>query len=83
VSLPAAQELPKPGVTFFLAGQNDVFFCPDVDLTAMRAGEFGRLDFGGGPELFLDGLTGRGESRGGRTPHEQPFNNRSVFYFPW
>jgi len=83
MSLPAAQELPKPGATFFLAGQNDVFFCPAVDLAAMGAGEFGRLEFGGGPELFFDGLTGRGEFRGGWTPHKQPFNNRSVFYFPW
>ena len=49
----------------------------------MGAGEFRRLDFGCGPELFFDGLTGRGEFRGGRTPHEQPFNDRSVFYFPW
>ena len=49
----------------------------------MGAGEFRRLDFGRGPELFFDGLTGRGEFRGGRTPHEQPFNDRSAFYFPW
>lgn len=65
------------------AGQNDVFFCPSVDLAAMGAGEFGRLDFGCGPELFVDGLTGRGEFRGGRTPYEKPLNDRSGFYFPW
>jgi hypothetical protein len=82
MSLPPAQGLPKRGATFASAGQNDVFFCPAVDLAAMGAGEFGRLDFGGGPELFFDSLTGRGEFRGGRTPHKQPFNDRSVFYFP-
>jgi hypothetical protein len=71
------------GARRFLAGQNDVFFRPVVDLAAMGAREFGRLDFGRGPELFFDGLTGRGEFRSGRTPHEQPFNDRSVFYFPW
>jgi hypothetical protein len=49
----------------------------------MGTGEFGRLDFGCGPELFFDRLTGRGEFRGGRTPHEQPFNDRSVSDFPW
>jgi hypothetical protein len=65
------------------AGQNDVFFCPGVDLAAVGAGEFGCLDLGCGPELLFDGLTGRGEFRGGGTPHEQPFNHRSVSYFPW
>jgi hypothetical protein len=65
------------------AGQNDVFFCPGVDLAAMGASEFGRLDFGCGPELFFDGLSGRGEFRSRRTPHEQPFDDRSVSYFPW
>lgn len=60
------------------AGQNDVFFCPGVDLAAMRAGEFGCLDLRFGPELFFDGLTGRGEFRGGRAPHEQAFNDWSV-----
>jgi hypothetical protein len=54
-----------------------------MDLAAMRAGEFGRLDFGCGPQLLFDGLTGRGEFCGGRAPDEQPFNDRSVFYFPW
>jgi hypothetical protein len=49
----------------------------------MGAGEFGRLDFGCSPELFLDGLTGRSKFRGGRTPYEQPFDDWSVSYFPW
>ncbi len=48
------------GNALFLAGQNDVFFCPGVDLATMRAGEFWGLDLGCGPELFFDGLTGRG-----------------------
>jgi hypothetical protein len=49
----------------------------------MRAGEFGRLDLGCGPALLFDGLTGCGELCCGRAPHEQPFNDWSVFYFSW
>jgi hypothetical protein len=49
----------------------------------MGAGELGRLDFGCGPELFVDSLASRREFRRGRAPHEQPFNDRSGFYFPW
>ena len=67
-----------PAATFASAGQNHVFFCPGVDLAAMRAGEFGCLDFGRGPELFFDGLSGRGEFRSGRTPYEQPFDDWAV-----
>jgi hypothetical protein len=44
----------------------------------MGAGEFRRLDFGRGPELFFDGLSGRGEFRSGRTPYEQPFDDWAV-----
>jgi hypothetical protein len=79
----AWREEAKWGATVASAGQNDVFFCPGVDLTTMGAGEFWCLDFGCGPELFFDGLSGRREFRSGRTPHEQPFNDRSVSYFPW
>jgi hypothetical protein len=49
----------------------------------MGAGEFGRFDLGCCPELFFDDLTGWRKFRGGRTSHEQPFNDRSIFYFPW
>ncbi len=65
------------------ASQNDVFFCPSVDLAAMRTGEFGSFDFRCSPELFFDSLTGRGEFCGGRTPHEKPFNDWSGFYLAW
>jgi hypothetical protein len=44
----------------------------------MGTGEFRRLDFGRGPELFFDGLSGRREFRSGRTPYEQPFDDWSV-----
>ncbi len=70
------------GNALFLADQNDVFFCPGVDLATMRAGEFWGLDLGCGPELFFDGLTGRGEFRGRWAPHEKPFNDWSGFDFP-
>jgi hypothetical protein len=65
------------------ASQNDVFFCPGMDLAAMGASEFGCLDLGCSPELFFDSLTSRGEFRGRRAPHEKPFNDRSGFYLPW
>ena len=49
----------------------------------MWAGELGCLNLGCGPALFFDGLTSRSELCSGRAPHEQPFNDRPVFYFPW
>src|SRR4029453_7662961 len=79
----ACRERAKWGAAFASAGQNDVFFCPSVDLAAMGPGEFGRLDFGCGPGVFFVGLSGRSEFRSGRTPYEQPFNDWSVSYFPW
>ena len=65
------------------ASQNDVFFCPAVDLAAVGTGEFGGFDLRSRPELFFDSLTGRGEFCGGRTPHEKPFNDWSGFYLAW
>jgi len=65
------------------ASQNDVFFCPAVDLAAVGTGEFGGFDLRCSPKLFFDRLTGRGEFRGGRTPHEKPFNDRPGFYLAW
>ena len=52
------------------ARQDDVFFCPGVDLPAMGTGEFWRFDFCCGPEPFFDGLTGGSEFGGGRAPNE-------------
>lgn len=49
----------------------------------MGAGELRCLDFGCGPELFVDGLTGRREFRRGRASHEHPFNDRPGFHFSW
>lgn len=49
----------------------------------MRTGEFRRFHLGRSPELFFDGLTGRGKFRRGRTPHEQPFNDWPGFYLSW
>jgi hypothetical protein len=43
-----------------LACEDDVFFCPSVDLPAMRTGQFAALNFCGGPQAFFDRLTARG-----------------------
>ena len=65
-----------------LARENDVFFCPSVDLPAMRAGEFRRLNFGRRPQVFFNGLAGRRKFRRGRTADEKTFDNGAGFYFP-
>jgi hypothetical protein len=41
------------------ARQNNVFFCPAMNLLAMGAGKLGRFHFGRSPELFVDCLAGR------------------------
>ena len=41
------------------ASEDDIFFCPSVDLAAIRTGEFRCFDLGSGPECFFDCLTGR------------------------
>jgi len=43
-----------------LPREDDVFFCPSVDLSAMRAGQFAAFNFCGGPQAFFDRLTARG-----------------------
>ena len=42
-----------------LARENDVFFCPGVDLAAVWAAELAALNFCGGPQFFSDGLAAR------------------------
>ena len=63
-----------------LTSEDYVFFCPGMDLAAMRAGELRRLDLGCGPEVFLDGLPGGSQFRCGRTADEKPFDDRTGFY---
>jgi hypothetical protein len=41
------------------ASEDDIFFCPSVDLAAMRTGEFRCFDLGSGPQRFFDCLAGR------------------------
>ena len=43
-----------------LPREDDVFFCPSMDLPAMRTGQFAALNFCGGPQAFFDRLTARG-----------------------
>lgn len=45
------------------AREDDVFFCPSMDLAAVRAAELAALDFCGGPQAFLDRLTARRQFR--------------------
>lgn len=45
------------------AREDDVFFCPRMDLAAVRAAELAALDFCGGPQAFLDRLTARRQFR--------------------
>jgi len=47
-----------------LARENDVFFCPGVDLAAVWAVEFAALDFCGSPQFFPDCLAARRQFRG-------------------
>jgi hypothetical protein len=64
-----------------LAREDDVFFRPDVDLPAMRTTEPVVLDLGRGPQFLFDRLTGGSEFGGGRTSHQNSFNDRSGFRF--
>ena len=63
-----------------LAREDDVFFCPGVDLAAMRAGHFGAFDFCVGPEFFSDGLAARRQFRGRGATNEQAFNNWALCF---
>ena len=47
-----------------LAREDDVFFCPGVDLAAVWAVELAALDFCGSPQFFPDRLPARRQSRG-------------------
>ncbi len=47
----------------------------------MRASELWRLHFGRGPELFFDGLTGRGQSGSGGAANEKSLDNGPGFHF--
>ena len=63
-----------------LAREDDVFFCPGVDLAAVWAAELAALDFCGGPQFFSDGLAARRQFRSRRATDEQTFNNGSLCF---
>jgi len=63
------------------AGKDDVFFCPTMDLLAMRAGQFVVLDLGLLPQALFDRLTGWRQFRGRRASDQDAFNNWSGFFF--
>src|SRR6266566_2544291 len=46
-----------PAQMSILAREDDVLFCPGMDLLAMRAGHFSALDFCSRPQFFFDRLT--------------------------
>ena len=64
-----------------LASQDDVFFCPVMDLAAMRTGQPGLLEFGCFPQGFFNSLTGRRQLARGRAPDQDPFNDRTLRFF--
>ena len=47
-----------------LARENDVFFCPGVDLAAVWAVDLAALDFCGSPQFFSNRLAARRQFRG-------------------
>src|SRR6266705_4857976 len=63
-----------------LPRENDVFFCPGVDLAAVWAAELTALNFCGGLQFFSDGLAARRQFRGRRATDEQTFNNGSLCF---
>jgi len=62
------------------AREDDVFFCPGMDLAAVWAAELAALNFCGGPQFFSDGLAARRQFRGRRATDEQTFNNGSLCF---
>lgn len=61
-----------------LAREHDVFFCPAMDLPAMRAGESRTIQLGAVPGRFFNGLASGREFAGGRTANQDPFNDGAV-----
>ena len=68
------------GATPILAGEDDVFFCPGMDLATMRAGHLAALNFCSCPKFFPDGLTARRQFRGGRAADKETFDNWSFCF---
>src|SRR6266403_2445558 len=61
--------------------ENNVFFCPSMNLATMHTCEFLILNFGCSPAPFFDGLSRIGQLRRGRATHEQAFDVRARFGF--
>lgn len=69
-----------PAQMSILAREDDVLFCPGMDLLAMRAGHFSALDFCGRPQFFFDRLTARRQFCRRRATDEKAFNDRSFSF---
>jgi hypothetical protein len=63
-----------------LAREDDVLFCPGMDLLAMRAGHFSALDFCGRPQFFFDRLTARRQFCRRWATDEKAFDDRSFSF---
>jgi hypothetical protein len=64
----------------YSTSEDDVFFCPGMDLLAMRAGHFSALDFCGRPQFFFDRLTARRQFCRRRATDEKAFDDRSFSF---
>ena len=60
-----------------LTREDDVLFCPGMDLLAMRAGHFSALDFCVRPQFFFDRLTARRQFCRRWATDEKAFDDRS------
>src|ERR1051325_2256232 len=64
-----------------LTRKYDVFFCPVMNLPAMRASQARTIELGAFPGRFLNGPAGGGEFAGGRAAHQNAFDRFSVRRF--
>ena len=69
-----------PAQMSILAREDDVLFCPGMDLLAMRAGHFSALDFCGRPQFFFDRLTARRQFCRRWATDEKAFDDRSFSF---
>src|SRR3982074_880764 len=69
-----------PAQMSILAREDDVLFCPGMDLLAMRACHFSALDFCGRPQFFFDRLTAPRPFCRRRATDEKAFDDRSFSF---
>ncbi len=65
-----------------LTSEDDVFFCPGMDLLTMWARYLAALDLGIGPQIFLNCLPTRRQLRRRGTSDKQPLDDGSGLFFP-